>query len=248
MLLPKTPSLKLLIKQQTGCSMFWQEDEDKNLPYTAPEDVIDLSFTIKCKTLPIDHAWSLSREIIKYLPWMDNHIVAGVHQIHVAESNNGWLRPDDINALLYPSRRTKMNIRLPAEKLQEVENLTGIVLNIDGHSLEIGKAQKKLFTNAGVIFSRYVLSNENEDENDFLQRTANEIKNKTNHSVKKMLCGKSHTIKTPEKTLKTRHLMIADLDNNTSIKIQQLGLGNKKELGCGLFLPHKGIKSLNTTE
>ena len=63
-----------------------------------------------------------------------------------------------------------------------------------------------------------------------------------------MLCGKSHTIKTPNGYLKTKHLMIADLDNNTSIKIQQLGLGEAKELGCGLFLPHKGIKSLNASE
>ena len=63
-----------------------------------------------------------------------------------------------------------------------------------------------------------------------------------------MLCGKSHAINTPEKTLKTRHLMIADLDNDTSIKIQQLGLGEAKELGCGLFLPHKGIKSLIASE
>ena len=229
--------------------MFWQEDEDKNLPYQAPEDVIDLSFSIKCKTLPIDHAWALSREIFKHLPWMENHKIAGIHQIHVAESNNGWLRPDDDeDALLYPSRRTKMSLRIPTEKQAEVESLTGKLLNIGTHSLEIGKSKKKVFTNAGVIFSRYVLSSNDEDENSFLSRMANEIEDKTQHSVKKMLCGKTHTIKTPNGRLETRQLMIADLDNDTSIKIQQLSLGEGKELGCGLFLPHKGIKSLNASE
>ncbi len=226
--------------------MFWQEDEDKNLPYTASEDVIDLCFAIQCKTLPLDHAWELSREIIKHLPWMDNHKIAGIHQIHVAESNNGWLRPDeDENALLYPSRRTKMTLRIPAEKHQETtDTLTGKVLDINGHPLKIKQAKKKIFTNAGVLFSRYVLSTDKEDENSFLSRMASEIKDKTNHKVKKMLCGKSHIIKTPNGTLNTKHLMIADLDNDTSIKIQQLGLGTDKHLGCGIFLPHKGIKSL----
>lgn len=228
--------------------MFWQEDEDKSAPYDIPEDVIDLSFNIKCKTLPIDHAWSLSQEIIKQLPWLEDHAIAGIHQIHVAESNNGWLRPDDEDALLYPSRRTKMSLRIPTEKVPDTETLTGKVLNINGHLLEIGKSKKRIFTNASVIFSRYILSDETEDENSFLQRMANEIQTKTSHKVKKMICGKSYSINTPQGPLKTRHLMIADLDSDTSIKIQQLGLGEGKQLGCGLFLPHKGIKSLNATE
>ncbi len=228
--------------------MFWEEDEDKSLPYQASEEVIDLSFSITCKSLPVDHAWVLSREIIKHLAWMDKHQIAGIHQIHVAESNNGWLRPDHDNALLYPSRRTKMSLRIPTEKLSDTESLTGITLDIEGHPLKIGKSKKKIFTNSGVLFSRYVISDDNEDEHDFLVRMSNELKDKTGFKVKKMLCGKSHAIKTPEKILKTRHLMIADLDNDTSIKIQQLGLGTGKELGCGLFLPHKGIKSLNASE
>ena len=121
-------------------------------------------------------------------------------------------------------------------------------MDINGHNLVVGKAKKKVFTNAGVLFARYVVSESNEDENTFLTRIAGEIKTKTGFKVKKMLCGKSHNIFTPEASLHTKHLMIADLDNNTSIKIQQLGLGSSRELGCGLFLPHKSIKTLKPTE
>jgi len=230
--------------------MFWEEDEDKTLPYVAPEDVIDLMFSITCKTLPLDHAWSLSTEIIKHLPWIENDPVAGIHQIHVAESNNGWMRPegDESNALLYPSRRTKMTLRIPNTKLEATEKLSGIELEIDGHTLLIGKPKKKIFTNSSVISSRYISCDPDETEEEFLSRTALELKNKTNFSVKKMLCGKVHTIKTSNGNLKTRSLMIADLDSETSIKIQQTGLGTMRKIGCGLFLPHKGIKSLNAGE
>ena len=230
--------------------MFWEEDEDKSLPYKAPDDIIDLVFSIKCKTLPISHAWALSNEILKHLPWITEHEGSGIHPIHVAESNNGWMRPeeDEEGAFLYPSRRTKMTIRIPSNKLEEAEKLKNTVLDIEGHPLTVGNSKKKSFTNASVISSRYVLSQENETEDEFLQRFAKEIEKKTNFKVKKMLCGKSHNIKTPDGTLKTRHLMIADLDSDTSIKIQQYGLGGMRELGCGLFLPHKGIKSLNSSE
>ena len=229
--------------------MFWEEDEDKTLPYAIPEDVIDLVFSIKCKTLPLNHAWALSREILKHLPWIEGDPIAGIHQIHVAESNNGWMRPDDEeNALLYPSRRTKMTLRIPSEQLKATEELCGVTLDIDGHSLLIGSAKKKIFTNTSVISSRYVLGDPNESEDDFLAKAALELENNINFKVKKMLCGKTHSIKTPNGILTTRSLMIADLDSDTSIKIQQLGLGNRRELGCGLFLPHKGIKSLNAGE
>ncbi len=230
--------------------MFWEEDEDKSLPYEASEDVIDLVFAIKCKTLPLNHAWALSTEIQKHLSWFKDEPSAGIHQIHVAESNNGWLRPedDDEGALLYPSRRTKMSLRIPMAKIKKAEKLHGVTLNIAEHELHIIDSKKKVFTNASVIFSRYVLSDANETENDFLSRMAIELKNRIGFSVKKMLCGKSNIIKTPDEILTTRHLMIADLDSETSIKIQQQGLGEAKILGCGIFVPHKGIKSLNAGE
>ena len=230
--------------------MFWEEDEDKTLPFKAPDDVIDIVYSMQCKTLPLDHSWALSQEIIKHLPWIAEYECAGIHQIHVAESNNGWMRPEDDEegALLYPSKRTKMSLRIPIEEYSSAEKLSGIMLDIKGHTLTVGKAKKKEFTNAGVIYARYVLCEENEEENDFLSRIAAEIQDKADFKVKKMLCGKSHIINTPNGKLQTKHLMVADLDNDASIKIQQYGLGKARELGCGLFLPHKSIKTLKPTE
>lgn len=225
-------------------TQFWEEEDDKTLPYSAPDNIFDVMFSISCKSLPIDHAWELSQELLKHLPWINDYEGAGIHQIHVAESNNGWIRPNDEAALLFPSKRTKMSLRVPSEKYDELHNLIGKSVYIQGHELILGKFKKKPLGNSGVIFSRYVLIKDNQTENDFLTEIATEIKEKTNTSIKKMLCGKSHTIKTPDALLKTIHLMIADLDDDTSIKIQQLGLGQGREIGCGLFLPHKSIKTL----
>lgn len=229
--------------------MFWQEDEDKTLPYQAPDDVLDLSFAIQCKQLPLDHAWPLSQAIHDALPWFHEEDVAGIHTIHVAESGNGWLRPEDAeNQLLLPSRRTRMALRIPKHRLQDAQALIGTTLDIDGHALTVGEGKEKTLINASVIFARYVLSDATEEEPDFLQRMAKEVRNIAGFKVKKMMCGKSHTISTPDGILHTRHLMIADLDNDPSIRLQQYGLGGGRKLGCGLFMPHKGIKTLKPTE
>ncbi|QLQ32943.1 MAG: type I-MYXAN CRISPR-associated protein Cas6/Cmx6 [Candidatus Thiothrix singaporensis] len=229
--------------------MFWQEDEDKTLPYQAPDDILDLSFSIQCKRLPLDHAWALSQAIRAALPWFHEEGSTGIHTIHVAESGNGWLRPDDAeHQMLLPSRRTRMALRIPKQRLADTQELTGKTLDIDGYPLTVGDAKEKPLLNAAVIFSRYVLSDAEEEEPDFLQRIATEIHTISGVKVKKMMCGKSNAINTPDGVLFTRHLMVADLDSTPSIQLQQYGLGGGRKLGCGLFLPHKSIKTLKPTE
>ncbi|MEZ5450153.1 MAG: type I-MYXAN CRISPR-associated protein Cas6/Cmx6 [Thiolinea sp.] len=229
--------------------MFWQEDEDKTLPYQAADDVLDMSFAISCKRLPLDHAWALSAAIQAALPWFDEDAVSGVHPIHVAESGNGWMRPEDsTDEFLIPSRRTRLLLRIPKQRQTAVMALSGQTLDIDGHPLTIGAGKAKPFSNASVLFARYVLSAENEPETDFLQRMADEIRQIADFKVKKLMCGKSYTLHTPAGSCLTKHLMIADLDNDPSIRIQQYGLGAGRKLGCGLFMPHKGIKTLKPTE
>jgi len=221
--------------------MFWQEDEDKSLPYQTPDDVIDVLFSIRCKQLPLDHAWALKEAISGSL---NEEIPLGIHHIKVAESSNGWNRPDETpQTLLYPSRRTKLIIRTHKDHVDALEKLCDIKLSIAGYPLD------RMLTNASVVFSRHIVCmSEDEEENSFLERNAAEIFELTGIETKKMMCGKSHQLNTPDGLIHTRHLMIADLDSDASIKLQQKGLGTHRNLGCGIFLPHKGIKSLNATE
>ncbi len=230
--------------------MFWQEDEDKSIPYQIPDDIVDLTFPITCKKLSIDHAWALSQAILAELPWIKDEKQFAIHHIHVAETGNGWLRPDDTeNQFLWPSRRTKMHLRVAAARIQDAQQLCGKSLNIKGDIVKLGDTTKiKKLTNASVIFSRHVLSSEDEDENAFLTRMHNQIFDITGAKVRKLICGISNTICTANGRMPTRHLMVADLESESSIKIQQHCLGEGQLMGCGIFLPHKGIKSLHTTE
>lgn len=228
--------------------MFWQEDEDKTLPYQASEAVLDLSFAMHCKQLPIDHAWDLSVALRTALPWLDAEPLAGVHTIHVAESGNGWLRPEDHSGLLIPSRRTRLELRLPKQRIEAAKTLSGKTLSWANYELIVGEAKEKPFSNAAVLFARYILSSETESEAQFLQRMAAEVQQLTQFKVKKMLCGRSYYLQTPQGKCLTRHLMLADLDNETTIRLQQIGLGEGRKFGCGLLLPHKGIKTLKPSE
>ncbi len=80
--------------------MFWQDQEDKKQKFVVPDNVVDLSFKVQCKQLPLDHAHALSQTIQQALPWFAEEPQAGIHLIHGAESGNGWIRPQDPDAIL----------------------------------------------------------------------------------------------------------------------------------------------------
>lgn len=225
--------------------MLW-EDENKKTEYVATDDVVDLSFKIRCCQLPTMHAWELSQALLDVLPWLADEQQAGIHQIHGATSGNGWERPPD-GELIHLSKRTRMELRVPKNRTDDAMMLVGKVLDIAGHTLEVGEPSVKSLIPLNTIFSRYVEVPEGLDEDAFMEWAVSEIR-QLDIRPRKMLCGIAHNIHTPEREIETRSLMIADLDKPSSIKLQEQGIGPDRHLGCGIFMPHKGISAVGETE
>ena len=227
--------------------MFWNEGESKK-PYQVPDDIVDLTYKISCKCLPLDHAHSLSSAIHKALPWIAENEHAGIHLIHGAESGNGWMRPDNArDELLFLSRRTKLSLRLHKDNLDDARKLTGTSLDVDSYIIEVGDALIKPLSMQSTLFSRYIISSETETEDEFLQRVYNELTG-MGIEVSKLLCGKTHVIEGKNSTIFTRSVMLAELKPEHSVKVQQRGIGEGRKMGCGLFIPHKGIAAVSEAE
>jgi len=227
--------------------MFWNETKSDK-PYEAPDDIVDLAFKIKCKCLPLEHTRQLSLALHEALPWIVDEDSMGIHLIHGAESGNGWQRPEDTkNEVLYLSRRTRMSLRLPKERLDDAASLTGQTLSIDDYSIEVGESVVKPLSISSTIFSRYVQSSEQESEDDFLRRIYAELQG-MNVEVSKLLCGKTHILQGLKGDVFTRSVMLAELKPDESVRVQQQGLGDGRKIGCGLFLAHKGIAPVKGIE
>ena len=221
--------------------MFWQETQEE--VRAVPDDVVDIVYQIDCRALPVDHAWALSQAVRAVLPWLEDEPLAGVHPIHVADSGNGWMRPENANDLLCLSRRTKLVLRVPRERIDAAQTLVGRQLDVAGHALRVDKASLRPLSSITTIFSRYVVSAEGLDETAFLQAALHEMA-ALGVRPKKMLCGIEKVIATPEQPVHTRSLMLAELNQQESVTLQQRGLGPLRHLGCGLFIPHKDIKEV----
>lgn len=227
--------------------MFWNEDK-KTEKFEIPDDVIDVFFNVKCKCLPLEHMQELSESLYTVLPWLESDKIAGILPVAGSESGNGWERSSDPNELIYLSRRQKMMMRLPKERLNDAENLVGQTINVAGYELEIGKSSVKKLSDLPTAFCRSILVNERMDENDFLQWAFDELK-QLDISVKKMMAGKERVVQLADKKERvTRSLMVAELKQIESVRLQQYGLGEGRKLGCGIFMPQKDIKAVNSDD
>ncbi|MBI5782789.1 MAG: type I-MYXAN CRISPR-associated protein Cas6/Cmx6, partial [Gammaproteobacteria bacterium] len=199
--------------------MYWQEAKE-NERYIVPDDIVDVVFSIQCRTLPVDHSYSLSLAISKALPWFADEAHAGLHTIHVAESGNGWMRPDSPDALLHLSRRTKLMLRLPKQRIEDAGKLTGQTLDIGGNTMQVEKAIVKPLSTLTTLFSRYIFASEDLDETAFMREAEAQLAD-IGVRPKKMLCGIERVIATPDREIHTRSLMLADLTVEESVRLQQ---------------------------
>lgn len=228
--------------------MFWEQEKDAQSHYVVPDDVVDLVFSISCKCLPLDHAYSISTALRAALPWLDDEAEAGIHLIHGAESGNGWMRPEDNgNELLHLSRRSRMTLRVPKPRIDDARALTGQTLLIDDHPLQVGAAKVKPFSTLSTQFARYVVVPEGVDHGDeaaFMVAVVEQLK-VLDIKVRKLMCGRGHAIRHPAGDLYTRSVMLADLDVDEAVALQRYGIGAYRKMGCGLFIPHKGIGAVH---
>lgn len=223
--------------------MYWEENPPEHTA-TLPDEVVDLVFGMICRALPVDHAYALSAALRPLLPWLVDEQGAGMHTIHVPEAGNGWRRPEGADELLQLSKRTKLMLRVPRHRIEDAEKLVGKTLDVAGNALALTKMSVRPLSGISTIFARHVaLGHGVRDESVFLNEAHAQIRER-GIRPRKMLCGKERTIRTPDGVLATRSLMIADLAAEDSITLQQQGLGPYRHLGCGLFVPHKGIKEV----
>lgn len=225
--------------------MYWQEDDKKN-DISTSDKVVDVNYKIDCKQIPTCHAWALSQALYEALPWIKDEPEVGVHQIHGATSGNGWERPAD-GELIHLSRRTRMQLRVPKSRIDGAGKLVGKTLDVGGYSVAIGKMTIKPVDPFATIFARYIVVSAGMNEDDFLQWVVDDLKSR-DIQARKLLCGIGHVFEANGEKIETRSLMIADLDKASSIALQEVGIGAHRHLGCGIFVPHKGIKAVGETE
>jgi len=222
--------------------MFWREDKNRKGEYRVPDDVFDLVFKLRGESLDIDHAHALSKALQQHLN-EDTCARIGVHGISMAGSGNGWNRPEQIDAELPLSRRARLVIRVRRDDSDAVTQISNQTLQVGSQAVDIGTSLIRKLSSMSTMYARAVCCDREQSEDDFLQGAADRLV-AMGINVSKMICGKSGAIRVGDEIIFTRALLVADLKPEESVRLQQQGLGEERLLGCGLFVPHRGIDAV----
>lgn len=223
--------------------MYWEDDSDTS--GAVDDRVVDLAFAFHCRQLPLDSAYALYEALRARLPWLEDEPLAGVHAIHSGASGNGWMSPEDAGTgVILPSRRSRLVLRLPRERVEDARALTGAVFEISGEPFEVAEAQVRPLVQHTAVYARHVAGEAGEDEQAFLERIVALLAGALGIRCKKMVCGKLHRVGAGDREIVTRSLLLADLAVEDSVRLQVEGLGEGRKIGCGLFVGHREVRNL----
>ena len=206
----------------------WPEDK----PEEYVPDMIDLQFDLVGSTIPADNALLLSEALLAQLPWLGEDNRIGIQHLKGAETNTG-------DASLNINRRTKLFVRAPKARVDDLQQLVGITLSLAGHDLQIGSFKTRAFSPFGNIYAHFVDTGSTTEEQ-FVQDVMRELDGHFQIRCG-FICGKRQTLKSASGPLFGYSLMLHDVPPHKSLQLQDEGMGRNRLLGCGIFIPHKSI-------
>lgn len=194
-------------------------------------DVVDLEFSLQGKAIAQEYADLLWRALRTKLPWLDEEAGIGVHPL-------AGVSPGDRE--LYLTRRAKLTLRLPAERVEAARLLAGARLDLGG-VVEVGAAGLRPLSKITTLYSPFVAVGA-EAEGEFLAVCGARLKEIGVPA--QLVCGKARTGRGQVDVWHGFSLMLFGLSIDNSLRVQREGLGGERKRGCGIFIPHKSIAAV----
>jgi CRISPR-associated protein Cas6 len=206
--------------------------------------VVDVSFPLMIRSMPRDHGYVLYSAICRTVPALHGASWLGIHPL------SG--RPID-DGLLEMGRQARLRLRLPADKISAVLPLAGTTLDMTGRRATVGAPTIHTLVAAASLDARMVsikltaaprrgnqaLGRETLDVGAFAARYQAEIERQLS----------AIEIRRPFEIRGRRSLTVAgrrvvgysvrvtDLLQDESLRLQEMGIGGKRRMGCGVFRP-----------
>jgi len=204
------------------------------LPTATRDAMVEAVFPLEGKALPRDHAQALQHALAEQLPWLRTDAGAGIHPLKLV------FGPESL-ALL--SQRTRLILRVNANRLDALMALSGLRLEVAGHTLRLGGVHLRALQPLATVYA-YRVAAASADESRFMETIEAELAGLA--IAGERVCGKHQSLLVAGCEIDTFSLMLHGLVPEQSLRLQEHGLGPHRLLGCGLFVPHKSAAAVGS--
>jgi CRISPR-associated endonuclease/helicase Cas3 len=194
---------------------------------------IALSFPVQGERLPADHGYLLYAAITKRVPSLHSVTWLGIELISGAPWAPG--------IIALPVHSASLRLRLPADKFAQVLPLAGARLDLAGYILRLGIPLARPLMPASSLYARIVTIKKFTEPEPFLAAAQRQLAQFGITATIEL----PHDGRTRSRRILTIHgrkvvgfsLAAHGLSDVDSIKLQSVGIGGRRAMGCGIFNP-----------
>jgi CRISPR-associated protein Cas6 len=199
---------------------------------TQPAHYVDATFALRGRAIPIDHGYALFAALSRLLPALHRQPDWSVHPVRGSYQGRG---------VLALTRHSRVKIRLPAAAIGEVVGLTGQTLDIGGDRCEVGVPVILPLIPAPSLKSRLVTVKNAATEEDAAHAVRRELGELTELGQPagsiEVSIGPRRVLRVKGRSIYGYAVALSRLDAAGSIAVQRRGLGGRRHMGAGIFVP-----------
>lgn len=193
------------------------------------EPFVDVAFPLKGKSLPLDHGYALFGAVSRVVPQLHEEETWGLFPVHGRRTGPGEL------VLLSSSLLT---IRMPASRIVDVLPLAGKTLDVAGHEVIVGLLRVFPLRPAPGLRSRFVtIKKFHEEKAPFEAAVQRQLALLEVGRSARVAVGERRVARVANHTIVGFSVELGGLSEADSVRIQAKGIGGRRHMGAGLFLP-----------
>lgn len=187
---------------------------------------VDLAFRLNGSAVPVDHGYALYAALSRIVPEIHETKIIGVQPIRGIYSGNGKLQLSDSSRLV---------LRLPDEEIRPYLKLAGKRLEVDEHLLSVGVPEVRMLLPVARLRAHLVTIKGFLKEEEFLEAAKRQLQSLD--VTCEVLLGQRRTFRIKEKQVVGFEVTMTGLTAKDSVSLQENGLGGRRKMGCGVFVP-----------
>jgi CRISPR-associated protein Cas6 len=197
------------------------------------EPFVELKFPVLGKYLPADHNYGLFAAFVHLIPELRQETTVSILTIPGIGDKDGKI-------LL--TQESCLRIRVPISRIPLVYPLAGKRVSVGKHEIQIGIPQVTTLRSATRMRARIVTIKNHQEPDSFLEAVKRQLNDLEISGVVTIPADRDgkllrKTIKIQKFTVVGFTVQVSELREEDSVKLQEFGVGGKRHMGCGFFLP-----------
>ena len=193
---------------------------------------VDLAFRLNGTVIPVDHGYALYAALSQVVPEIHQATDIGVQPIRGIYNGNGKLQLSDSSRLI---------LRLPDAAIHPYLKLAGKRLKVGEDPLSIGVPEVRMLLPVARLRARLVTIKGFLQGDEFIAAAVRQLQSL--HVTCETRLGQRRTFRIKENQVVGFDMTVRELSAEDSVRLQEHGLGGRRKMGCGMFVP-KGAEKV----